>query len=190
MFTILDMNIMAAVGIFIYYSCIYIVVSQIIYKIKNSHADSVNNISLTYISEPALQAEPILQTELINMSNPTEVVKSEYTEIPYKHELWPSPRPVNFVRAIIEEEPDCNLIYHNRLTHQAAVDILAHRANMTRTEFLKTNPLTYSERYMKGMNALYLLKGSIDRLEDLLRSETRRQHFHLVDGRTVYPRFN
>jgi hypothetical protein len=87
---------------------------------------------------------------------------------------------VNFVKAILDDEPDFKV--NGRLAHVKAVDILAERAFMTRKQFLRTNPITYSQKFMKGMNALYLLKDSIDRLEYLLRQETYKQELRRVEN--------
>uniref|UniRef100_A0A6C0ANB1 Uncharacterized protein n=1 Tax=viral metagenome TaxID=1070528 RepID=A0A6C0ANB1_9ZZZZ len=126
--------------------------------------------------------EPVL--DIVTKNIPEQLI--EYSPAPYNHVLWPSPRPKNFVKAIIKEDPDFKQP-HQRLAHDTSVDILAERACMSRKDFLRTNPLTYSERYMKGMNAIYLLKGSIDRLEYLLRSETlKQQSWRVENGKTSH----
>jgi len=130
-------------------------------------------------AEPKAEPEPIL--DLSNSSVSYAFDESSNIPVPYNHELWPSPRPVNFVRVILEEEPNFRTS-GKRLAHVTAVDILAHRADMSRKEFLNTNPITYSERYMKGMNALRLLKDSIDTLEDMLRRETRRHDLRRIEN--------
>ena len=148
------------------------------------------------VAEPLLQAQPLVQAEPLlqenlddNCDEPDENIEEDYTPIPYKHDLWPSPRPVNFVHAIIEADPQFKLSTR-RLTHAKAVDILAQRAYMSRREFLKTNPLLYSEKYMKGMNALFLLKDSINRLEDTLRNESYKQDLRRIEnGRCVCPHY-
>ena len=71
---------------------------------------------------------------------------------------------------------------NGRLAHVKAVDILAERAFMSRKEFLRTNPISYSQRFMKGINSLYLLKDSIDRLEYLLREETYKQELRRIEN--------
>ena len=131
------------------------------------------------------QAEPIM--DLVNTNKPNDLVEYDDTPVPYDHELWPSPRPINFVRVILEEDPSFKPNYR-RLAHLNAVDILAHRADMSRREFLNTNPILYSERYMKGMNALRLLKDSIDTLENMLRKETRREDMRRIEnGKNACP---
>jgi hypothetical protein len=131
------------------------------------------------------QAEPIV--DLVNTNKPNGLIECDDTPVPYHHELWPSPRPINFVRVILEEDPSFKPNYR-RLAHLKAVDILAHRADMSRREFLNTNPILYSERYMKGMNALRLLKDSIDTLENMLRKETRREDMRRIEnGKNACP---
>lgn len=191
-----------------YYGLIYFTVFSLVYSanlanlitLKNLLTNASTQKLLSTVSDPVLQAdtvETVTSTEITfpqkkstvdssNHDDTSRPVEFEDTPVPYRHELWPSPRPVNFVKAILSEEPEFK-VGNQRLAHVNAVDILAKRASMTRKEFLNTNPLLYSEKYMKGIAALYLLKGSIDRLEDMLRSETRKQQFHLVNGKTAYP---
>lgn len=190
-----------------YYGFVYFTLFSLIYSANLANLATVNNLlaatstqkSLSIVSDPVLQADTVEtvtssentfpQKESIvdssNYDDSISPVKFDDTPVPYRHELWPSPRPVNFVKAILNEEPECNVGFQ-RLAHVNAVDILAKRASMTRREFLNTNPLIYSEKYMKGIAALYLLKGSIDRLEQMLRGDTTKQQFRLVNGRTVY----
>jgi len=185
-----------------FYTVIYCIVYTLIYNLgfANALAQQEKRISDHHVSagssvvQPVLQTENTLQEELDYQEDEDELsspenIYDDYTPIPYNHPLWPSPRPVNFVHQIIKAEPDFKL-YSHRLTHSKAVDILAQRACMTRREFLNTNPLSYSQRYMKGLNALYLLKDSIDTLEDTLRNESYKQALRrLENGRCVCPRY-
>jgi hypothetical protein len=143
----------------------------------------------SFVSEPVLQAVDHVTEKDELQSLPEENADEEFMPAPYNHPLWPSPRPVNFVQAIIQAEPEIKL-YNYRLTHSRAVDILAQRGYMSRREFLRTNPLSYSERYMKGLNALYLLKGSIDKLENMLHEECYRQELRRIEnGRCACPSY-
>ena len=190
-------------GYFIaFYTVIYFIIYAIIYNIGFAHAKAQAQLQQeqdasvsapSSVSEPVLQAEENeygLQEELDDeQAQADENINQDYTPTPYNHALWPSPRPMNFVRAIIKTEPEFKL-YGPRLTHASAVDILAQRAYMSRREFLRTNPLSYSERYMRGMNALYLLKDSIDMLENTLRNESYRQELRRCEnGRYSFPHY-
>jgi hypothetical protein len=185
-----------------FYTVIYCIVYTLIYNLGFANAlaqqeklvseDEV--VASSSVVQPVLQTENTLQEELDYQEDEDELrspenLQDDYTPIPYNHALWPSPRPVNFVHAIIKADPDFKL-YSHRLTHSKAVDILAQRAYMTRREFLNTNPLSYSQRFMKGLNALYLLKDSIDTLEDILRNESYKQALRrLENGRCACPRY-
>lgn len=192
-------------GYFIaFYTIIYCIIYTIIYNIGFAHAKAhvqpppppQQDASVpdpSSVSDPVLQAEENehgLQEELDGeQAHADENTHKDYTPTPYNHALWPSPRPVNFVHAIIQAEPELKL-YGRRLTHANAVDILAQRAYMSRREFLRTNPLSYSDRYMKGMNALYLLKDSIDMLENTLRNESYKQELRRIEnGPRIYPHY-
>jgi len=195
-------------GYFIaFYTLIYCIIYTVIYNIGFAHAraqaqsqpelytqkeQDASVPASSSVSEPVLQAEENeygLKEELDDEQAHVDENNDDYTPVPYNHALWPSPRPMNFVQAIIQAEPELK-VYGRRLTHANAVDILAQRAYMSRREFLKTNPLSYSERYMRGMNALYLLKDSIDMLEQTLRNETYNQELRRIEnGRYMYPRY-
>ena len=203
MLTDFQNNVLTAIGYIAYYGVLYFGVLAIVYssdspyssRIKNEAANTPSQEPLSTLSDPILQADSVeakTDTYAITASSEKPVVDSSHhdssiglvkfddTPVPYRHELWPSPRPVNFVKAILDDEP--NFKVNGRLAHVKAVDILAERAFMTRREFLRTNPITYSQRFMKGMNALYLLKGSIDRLEYLLREESYKQQLRLHEN--------
>lgn len=95
----------------------------------------------------------------------------------YRNELWPSPRPVNFVKALIKGD---HVQIEGRITHGKAIEILSNRAQLTPEQFLNTNPITYTKIFMPHQyNAAVLLGQSIQRLEDTIRrhqylSELRR----------------
>jgi hypothetical protein len=185
-----------------FYTVIYCIVYTLIYNLGFANAlahqekliSEDEDAARSSVVQPVLENENTLKEELDYQENEDELsspenLQDDYTPIPYNHALWPSPRPVNFVHAIIKADPDFK-IYSHRLTHSKAVDILAQRAYMTRREFLNTNPLSYSQRYMNGLNALYLLKDSIDTLEDMLRNEPYKQALRrLENGRCVCPRY-
>jgi hypothetical protein len=63
----------------------------------------------------------------------------------YNHPLWPSPRPVNFVRHLIKNN---RVKPQGRLTHAKAIEILASYSNNTPEDFLKINHITYMKKYM------------------------------------------
>ena len=179
-----------------FYTLMYCVMYRFIYNSGIAQAQenqqklygSVDTLAVpSSVSEP--QVEPQVEPHAELQENLDDESDEDYTPTPYNHALWPSPRPVNFVRAIIDAEPEFK-VHGRRLTHAKAVDILAQRAYMTRREFLNVNPLTYSERYMRGLNALYLLKGSLDTLENTLRNETYKQELRrLENGRNLCPRY-
>jgi hypothetical protein len=188
-----------------FYTLIYCIIYTCIYNLGFSQAKAQVQAEANADQSrlPAADEQPVPQAEDVQRNQapnalyeeqdeqdqPDEVTEEDYTPTPYNHVLWPSPRPINFVRAIIEAEPEFR-IYGRRLTHAKAVDILAQRAYMTRREFLRTNPLSYSERYMKGLNALYLLKDSIDTLEETLRNESYKQELRRIEnGRCVCPHY-
>jgi len=190
-------------GYFIaFYTVIYCIIYTIIYNIGFAHAKTHAQLQKeqdasvpdpSSVSDPVLQAQEnefCLQEELDDeQAHADENNNDDYTPAPYNHPLWPSPRPVNFVQAIVQAEPEFK-VYGRRLTHANAVDILAQRAYMSRREFLRTNPLSYSDRYMRGMNALYLLKDSIDMLENTLRNESYKQELRRIEnGHRIYPRY-
>jgi len=94
----------------------------------------------------------------------------------YRHELWPSPRPVNFVKALVKGD---HVQIEGRITHGKAIEILSNRAQMTPEQFLSTNPITYTKVFMPHQyNAAMLLGQSIQRLE-----ETIRRHQYLSELR-------
>jgi len=85
----------------------------------------------------------------------------------YRNELWPSPRPVNFVKALVKGD---HVQIEGRITHGKAIEILSNRAQMTPEQFLSTNPITYTKIFMPHQyNAAVLLGQSIQRLEDTIR---------------------
>jgi hypothetical protein len=89
----------------------------------------------------------------------------------YKHELWPSPRPVNFVRALINSHL---LQIEGRITHGRAIEILSTRAQMTPEAFLKIDPITYMNAHMpRFYNTKMLLGPCIQELEYTIR----RHHY-------------
>lgn len=96
----------------------------------------------------------------------------------YRHELWPSPRPVNFVKALIKSD---YVQIKGRITHGKAIEILSNRSRMTPEQFLGTDPITYTKMFMPAhYNAAMLLGQSIQRLEYTIRRhqylDTLRRH--------------
>jgi len=197
------MNVLSIAAVMSYYGIIYFAILTLVYATDSSNdarikyastndtiqetlatvydslqadiADSDTDSELEEVNSTAKLSSESEQEPTVDLTHdeqPVELVEFKDTHVPYKHEFWPSPRPVNFVKAILDDDP--TLKVEGRLAHVKAVDILANRASMSRREFLGTNPITYSERYMKGINAMYLLKDSIDRLETLLLQESNK----------------
>jgi hypothetical protein len=98
-------------------------------------------------SEPHFDVPPILQ--------PHASSRKRY----YNHPLWPSPRPVNFVRHLIKNN---RVKPQGRLTHAKAIEILASYSNNTPEDFLKINHITYMKDYMPY--SPYLLGTNITQL--------------------------
>jgi hypothetical protein len=188
--------ILSSISYLAYYCVLYVGVCSLVYA-SNPAYPTQNNLDssnppaqepLSTVSDPVLQADTSGVAEsdkesalaLPTHGDSVKLDKFDDTPVPYKHEFWPSPRPVNFVRAILDDDPGFKV--SGRLAHVKAVDILAERAFMSRKEFLRTNPISYSQRFMKGINSLYLLKDSIDRLEYLLREETYKQELRRIEN--------
>jgi hypothetical protein len=122
------------------------------------------------VSEPNVIPTPITEP----------IVSSEYKRPPfdYRHEFWPSPRPVNFVKALVKSD---HVQIEGRLSHGKAIELLASRAEMKPDEFLRVDPITYTKFFMPAQyNAAMLLGQSIQRLEDTIRRHqylnTLRRH--------------
>ena len=68
----------------------------------------------------------------------------------YTHKIWPSPRAVNFVRAILKENKgfanSCKI--EGRLSHEKALNALASFANITVDELLTVAPGMYFDKYL------------------------------------------
>ena len=71
----------------------------------------------------------------------------------YNHHYWPSPRAVLFAKYLYI----CQLKKPSppRLTHAAALEILANRAQCSVEDLLKINPLMYIEKYLGNTKYLY-----------------------------------
>jgi hypothetical protein len=147
---------------------------------QDSHvpADTVPQVAL----EPPEQCcvDAVQQPE----PAPDAVAKHEANPAPgyqryaydYRNDLWPSPRPVNFVKALVKSD---HVHIEGRLSHGKAIELLASRAGMTPEMFLKTDPITYTKIFMPShYNAAMLLGQSIQRLED-----TIRRHKYLAELR-------
>lgn len=132
--------------------------------------------------DPVDTEQPVEQPEAPAIPTPiTEpIVTSEYKRPPfdYRHEFWPSPRPVNFVKALVKSD---HVHIEGRLTHGKAIELLASRAELKPEEFLRVDPITYTKIFMPSQyNAAVLLGQSIQRLEDTIRRHqylnTLRRH--------------
>lgn len=144
--------------------------------------------SSTDILHPS-DAVPQISEELVSQSEPPihsdgncetlSTPGSQCNAYDYRHEYWPSPRPVNFVKALIKSGHSVE--YEGRLTHAKAVDILASIAEMDIHEFLKTDPITYTKIFMpEQYTASILLGRSIKSLEETISRhkylDTLRRH--------------
>jgi hypothetical protein len=132
------------------------------------------------VDEP-LATEELEQPEPSHSTDISEAVSSYghggYST-DYRNVLWPSPRPVNFVKALVKSD---HVQIEGRLTHGKAIEILSSRAHMQPEEFLSVDPITYSRKFMPHQyNAAVLLGQSIQRLEDYIRRQqylaTLRKH--------------
>jgi hypothetical protein len=95
--------------------------------------------------------------------------RSKRPAFDYRHELWPSPRPVNFVKALVKGD---HIQIEGRISHGKAIEILANRAEMKPEQFLQVDPVTYTKMFMPHQyNAAMLLGQSIQRLEDFIRRQ-------------------
>ena len=138
--------------------------------------------------QPPLEHAEHVDEPLIDASEPP-VIPSPITEtittpgykrpsFDYRHEFWPSPRPVNFVKALVKAD---HVQIEGRLSHGKAIELLASRAEMKPDEFLRVDPITYTNFFMPAQyNAAVLLGQSIQRLEDTIRRHqylnTLRRH--------------
>jgi hypothetical protein len=126
---------------------------------------------------PVEPVDPVDTEQLVEQPEPpaipapiTEpIVTPEYKRpaFDYRHEFWPSPRPVNFVKALVKSD---HVQIEGRLSHGRAIELLASRAEMKPDEFLRVDPITYTKFFMPSQyNAAVLLGQSIQRLEDTIR---------------------
>lgn len=123
--------------------------------------DSPEQFSIAAPEKSESPSNPVDNVETIS----TTRYKRSTTD--YKHDLWPSPRPVNFVKALVKGD---HVQIEGRITHAKAIEILAKRAEMSPDMFLKTDPITYTKIFMPSQyNAAMLLGHSIQRLEDTIR---------------------
>lgn len=131
-------------------------------------------------SEQSCMATPEKSEPPLSSSDNLEAITTtgyKHYATDYRNELWPSPRPVNFVKALVKGD---HVHIEGRITHGKAIEILSSRAQMTPEQFLDTNPITYTKIFMPHQyNAAMLLGQSIQRLEDTIRrhqyvSELRR----------------
>ena len=137
-----------------------------------------------YCLEPSDQCCMLASENSESSSNPVDNIEAStapgYTRpsFDYRHEFWPSPRPVNFVKALVKAD---HVQIEGRLTHAKAIELLASRAEMKPDEFLRVDPITYTKFFMPAQyNAAVLLGQSIQRLEDTIRRhqylDTLRRH--------------
>jgi hypothetical protein len=180
------------------FSFMFIVIfTGLIYKTVKTFVDLADYSHYTrYVSENEDSVTPDEDTAVDTANDSEQSMDSgisdrpdiletpELIEVPYRHELWPSPRPSNFVRALIQHDPDFNP-NRRRLNHATAVDILANRAFMTRKEFLQINPIIYMEKYMKDISVYDLLKDDLERLEQLLQKEAYTQQLYVIENGNI-----
>jgi hypothetical protein len=141
-------------------------------------ADTVPEVALEPSEQCCMDAveqpEPASDTLVNYEAVPTPRHQDYSTD--YRNEFWPSPRPVNFVKALARYN---HIPIEGRLSHGKAIDHLASRAGMTPQMFLKMDPITYTKLFMPShYNAAMLLGQSIQRLED-----TIRRHKYLAELR-------
>ena len=84
--------------------------------------------------------EPVAVEPVLEEPVPQQVPMPLSPRDIYKSKLWPSPRPVNFVKHLKV------FSYTGRLTHKKALELLAADAKVTVTELLAMNPITYLEK--------------------------------------------
>ncbi len=176
----LNMNLIAAIGALTFYIYLYVYDYMQKTQIKNNEFEVSSEEQQE--QQESIISQPILQTE-----NSDYDKTNDTSTIPYRHEFWSSPRPVNFVKTLVKSDPYFKPEY-KRLSHRTAVYTLASRANLSTQEFLKTNPILYSYNYMNGMNALYLLKDDIELLENTLRQQVKKDYERLENGKISCPR--
>jgi len=141
-------------------------------------ADTVPEVALEPSEQRSMDAveqpEPAPHTVAKHEANPAPGYQRYAYD--YRNDLWPSPRPVNFVKALVKSD---HVHIEGRLSHGKAIELLASRAGMTPEMFLKTDPITYTKVFMPShYNAAMLLGQSIQRLED-----TIRRHKYLAELR-------
>lgn len=134
-------------------------------------SDTVPEVALEPPHEPSMdtveQPEPAPDALVKHTPVATPGYQSYSTN--YKNEFWPSPRPVNFVKALVKSD---HVHIEGRLSHGKAIEILSSRAQMPPDVFLKTDPITYTKLFMPShYNAAMLLGQSIQRLEDTIRRQ-------------------
>jgi hypothetical protein len=92
----------------------------------------------------------------------------------YDSPLWPSPRPVNFVKAL-------GINYRGRITHKYAIDLLASYAEIPVNEFLKVNPLIYLKVHMPKTDPFILIDAyNQAQLNTFLNREKLMESIRLV----------
>lgn len=141
-------------------------------------SEAVSTVSeKQYCLEPSEQcciSEPATDDSSNQQAEPTPGHKGHSYD--YKNEFWPSPRPVNFVKAIASAE---SVKPEGRLTHGKAIEFLSKRAQMSPDAFLKTDPITYTKLFMPARYTAGMLIGkSIQDLE-----ATIRRHQFIADLR-------
>jgi hypothetical protein len=139
---------------------------------EQPYVDTFGQCILDAVEQPEPSSNPVDNTEAISTSGHKRYASD------YRHEFWPSPRPVNFVKALVKAD---HVHIEGRLTHGKAIELLASRAEMKPDDFLRVDPLTYTKAFMPSQyNAAMLLGQSIQRLEDTIRRHqylnTLRRH--------------
>jgi hypothetical protein len=103
----------------------------------------------------------------------------------YKSELWPSPRPVNFVKYLKV------FSYTGRLTHKKALELLAADAKVTVAELLVMNPITYLEKVrrfsQKEIEAFHPLYSRRYKLYEYLTWKLKIEQYCQVKASTAIP---
>ncbi len=150
--------------------------------VRENEEDESNDLQDASEFEDLTQLEEITEFEEVTDIEELPQEQPSHTESPepdlgepnnssymtdYNHPLWPSPRPVNFVKYLKVHHPFA-IQYEGRLTHGRAIEILASRAGISIEEFMEMDPIKYVNEYMPATNARSLLKNAFIDVERYL----------------------
>lgn len=141
----------------------------------NSSTDLLN--SSETVPEISEKSEP--PSNPIDTLEPLSTPRDKRYSFNYTHDFWPSPRAVNFVKALARAE---HAPLEGRINHGKAIELLANRAQMSVDVFLNTDPITYTKLFMPssytpdmliGSRSILSLQGKISKRQYL---DTLRRH--------------